>query len=235
MIKTTVASVSSVHPLTDSILQLSLCPEEFIQYRAGQYLHIISDGETYPYSIANAPLGSHKLELHIRHTRDNPYNHRMLKEIKDKGQITIEMPFGQCEVSRLSPDKPIIFMAGGTGFAPVKAIIEQLLADCDTRSIFLFWGARCGSDLYMEEMVLHWQRAVEHFHYYGCIDDKKSNALSNLVLKQLGDTLSMAQVVACGPFDMVYQARDAFVDRGLQAQSMFSDAFSFEDNDGNVL
>jgi CDP-4-dehydro-6-deoxyglucose reductase, E3 len=229
-VKTTksVAKVHSIHPLTDSILQLSLSPKTFVDYSAGQYLHILSLGETYPFSIANASLGSHKLELHIRHTLENPYNQSMLNEIKNKGEVLIEMPFGRCDITSLHPTKPIVFMAGGTGFAPVKAMIEQLLADCDERPIHLFWGARSMSDLYLEEMVLHWAKSVSHFDYHGLIDESKSNALSDKILKTIGKSLNTMQVVACGPFDMVYQARDTFVDKGFLPQWMFSDAFSFE-------
>ena len=76
------ARVESITPLTDSILQLILKPDVYIDYQAGQYLQIMHENEAFSYSIANAPLGSHQYELHIRHTRDNPYNQPMFAEIR---------------------------------------------------------------------------------------------------------------------------------------------------------
>ena len=117
--KQTQAHVESINPLTDSILQLILTPHDYIDYQAGQYLQIVSDNEPLSYSIANAPLGSHKYELHIRHSRDNPSNQWLLAEIKRTGSVTIQLPLGACDLSHLHPNKPILFIAGGTGFAPI--------------------------------------------------------------------------------------------------------------------
>lgn len=223
------AHVERVIPLTDSILQLILAPEEYIDYQAGQYLQIISGSEVFNYSIANAPLGSHKYELHIRHTRDNPYNQPLLAEIKRKGSVTIRLPLGECDVSHLYPDKPILFIAGGTGFAPVKAIIEQLLASGDPHAFELFWGARSQSDLYMDNKVTHWQTHVRHFNYFSQLSDTDKETLASMVLARHVKDLHDWQIVICGPFDMVYSTRDQLIDKGALPADLFSDAFSFEE------
>ena len=226
--KTTQAQIDSITPLTDSILQLILVPEEYIEYQAGQYLQIISETEALSYSIANAPLGSHKYELHIRHSRDNPLNQRLLAEIKRKGAVSIRLPFGECDLSHLHPDKPILFIAGGTGFAPIKAMIEQLLAAGEPRSFELFWGARSQSDLYMNEKVTHWQTHVRQFEYFSLLSNTSKITLATKVLTRHKQDLYDWQIVIGGPFDMVYNTRDQLLEHGALAENLFSDAFCFE-------
>lgn len=223
------AIVESITPLTDSILQLILLPETYIDYRAGQYLEILSAGETLSYSIANAPLGSHRYELHIRHSMDNPYNQRLLAEIKQKGAVTIHLPLGDCYLDKLNANKPVLFIAGGIGFAPIKAMIEQLLASGDSRNFELFWGARSQSDLYMNEKVGQWQSHVAHFQYFSLLSNSSKETLASMVLEQHHRDLKRWQFVIGGPFDMVYATRDILVAQGVSPQQLFSDAFSFEE------
>ena len=226
--KTTQAQIESITPLTDSILQVILAPDEYIDYQAGQYLQIISENEALSYSIANAPLGSHKYELHIRHSRDNPLNQRLLAEIKRKGAVSIRLPLGDCDLSHLHPDKPIIFIAGGTGFAPIKAMIEQLLAAGEPRPFELFWGARSQSDLYMDEKVTHWQTHVRHFQYFSLLSNTSNETLVTKALTRHAEDLGDWQIVISGPFDMVYGIRDQLMEHGASVTNLFSDAFSFE-------
>ncbi|MDP3269939.1 MAG: NAD(P)H-flavin reductase [Legionella sp.] len=224
------ARVEEITPLTDSIMQMVLVPDEFVDYKAGQYLQILFDNEAFSYSIANAPLGSHKYELHIRHSLDNPYNQRLFAHIKKHGSVTLSLPFGECNINRLAPDKPILFIAGGTGFAPIKAMIEQLLANADPRSFELFWGARSQSDLYMHEKVTGWQTHVSGFNYYSLLSDESKETLVSWVLSKHPDDLKNWQIVIGGPFEMVYNIRDVLLANGVLSEQLYSDAFSFEPN-----
>lgn len=226
--KTIQAQVDAISPLTDSIVQLILSPDEFIDYQPGQYLQILFDEEAFSYSIANAPLGSHKYELHIRHSPDNPYNQRLFAHIKDQGCVTLRLPFGECSINNLEPQRPIMFIAGGTGFAPVKAMIEQLLADADQRPFELYWGARSQSDLYMNEKVNSWAGHVSRFNYFSLLADVSKETLASCILKRHPKDLDEWQMVISGPFDMVYSTRDVLVDNGVSPGHLFSDAFSFE-------
>ncbi len=227
--KSFIAQVESITPLTDSILQLILAPEHYIDYRAGQYLEILFTGGSLSYSIANAPLGSHKYELHIRHSPDNWFSQQLLAEIKQQGAVTIRLPLGDCYLDKLQANKPILFIAGGTGFAPVKAMIEQLLATSDKRPFELFWGARSQSDLYMNNKVEQWQSHVAQFRYFSLSSNSSEDTLASLVFEQHHFDLNKWQFVISGPFDMVYATRDLLVAQGISLSELFSDAFSFEE------
>ena len=220
------ARVVSITPLTNSIMQLILKPDVYIDYQAGQYLQIIHDKEAFSYSIANAPLGSHQYELHIRHSKDNPYNQPLFAEIKRLGVVTIQLPMGDCNVSRLHPKKPILCIAGGTGFAPIKAMIEQLLADGESRPVELFWSARSQSDLYMDDKVLYWQSHLKHFSYFSLLSESNSMTLADMVLERHALDLHQWQIVISGPFDMAFSIRDTLVANGGLPENMFSDAFT---------
>ncbi|MFA6302571.1 MAG: NAD(P)H-flavin reductase [Legionella sp.] len=222
------AEVESFTPLTDSIVRLVLKPEHYVDYQAGQYLNILVDEEELSYSIANAPLGSHKYELHIRHSRDNINNQKLFAQLKMQGKARISLPFGECSMDKLDLKRPIIFIAGGTGFAQVKSMIEQLLASDDARSFELYWGARSQADLYLDEKVKQWQAHVPRFKYVSLISDEVKDRLGHTVVAHHGQDLAQWQIVLSGPFDMVFNARDVLLQQGIAANNLFADAFSFE-------
>jgi CDP-4-dehydro-6-deoxyglucose reductase len=225
----TQAKVDQITPLTDSIVLLVLKPEQYIDYEAGQYLNILGvHGQDLSYSIANAPLGAQHYELHIRHSPDNPHTQALFAQIKKMGHLSIELPYGCCSITNLDPDLPILFIAGGTGFAPIQAMIEQLLATQDPRAFELFWGARTQSDVYLDEKVLHWQSHVAHFTYYSFLSEISKEKLVSHFLMLHAEDLTAWQIVLSGPFEMIYSIRDVLIDRGMPARQLFSDAFSFE-------
>lgn len=222
------AHVEYISPLTDSIMQLVLVPEEYVDYQAGQYLQILFGEEAFSYSIANAPLGSHKYELHIRHSQENPYNQRLFAHIKEHGSVTISLPFGVCCIDRLDEYRPILFIAGGTGFAPVKAMIEHLLSNADSRAFELFWAARMQNDLYMDEKVTSWQAHISRFKYFSSLSEENTAPLVSLILARHLSDLQDWQIVISGHFEMVYSIRDTLIQYGVSSENLFSDAFSFE-------
>lgn len=224
------AQVERISPLTDSIIELILIPDTYQDYQPGQYLQISCGNEFLSYSIANAPLGSHKYELHIRHDKNNHYYQALFAEIKQEGAVYIRLPLGDCHLNKLTSESPIIFIAGGTGFAPVKAMIEQLLASGDQRPFELYWGARSQSDLYMDEKVRQWQTHVSYFRYFSLLPSGSTKEkLATLVMNQHPQDLSNYQIVIGGPFDMVYATRDTLLQAGVTQSQLHSDAFSFEE------
>ncbi|WED42984.1 NAD(P)H-flavin reductase [Legionella cardiaca] len=232
MTKPIIAQVESITPLTDSILQIILKPAKYVDYQPGQYLQILAPEGGLSYSIANAPLGSHQYELHVRHSPDNLANQRLLAEIKQQGAVKIRIPQGHCHLDKLQANKPILFIAGGTGFAPIKAMIEQLLATSDSRAFELFWGARSLSDLYMDEKVMQWQAHVKHFRYYSLLSNTSKETLASIILDHHPKDLPQWQIVIAGPFDMVFAIRDSLVAHGVPREQLFSDAFAFEEIKG---
>lgn len=222
------AEVERITPLTDSIIELVLAPEHYVDYKAGQYLQIRSGDEFLSYSIANAPLGSHKYELHIRHDQHSLSNQALFSEIKKLGVVSIRLPMGDCHLDKLEPQLPVLFIAGGTGFAPVKAMIEQMLATGDQRSFELYWGARSQSDLYLDDKVRQWAAHVAHFRYFTLLPTHDSKEkLASLVINQHKKNIADYQIVIGGPFDMVFATRDALVDAGALPSRLYSDAFGF--------
>lgn len=232
MTKQCEAELVQISPLTNSILQVRLKPETFIDYKAGQYLQIIVKDERLSYSIANAPLGVPYYELHIRHSGGDPYQQPLFSHLKQNGSCIIELPFGDCYLKKLAPKKPIIFVARGTGFAPIKAMIEEILAHDDQREIFLYWGAKEVCDIYHQNLVDQWQSHVTRFKVKTLLENKKEICLANEILKIDKDLLFQAQIVISGPFPMVYNIRDQLVQHGLSIDAMHSDAFAFESQFG---
>jgi len=233
--------VVQIKPLTTSILQVFLELPSPIEYEAGQYLEIVmADGRQLAFSIANAPLGSHQLELHIRHTPENEVSARLITDIKTQGSLQIMMPLGECTYRSLKPNMPIIFMARGTGFAPIKAIIEQLLTEGSTTPMHLYWGARNLADHYLDELPRSWAEHVETFEYTPvfCPEEPgeevsskwtgRSGDLVDLIAMDYYPDLEHYQVLAAGPFDLVFKARDVFERQGLLRSNMYADAFAFE-------
>lgn len=217
--------VHSVHPLTASILQVRLLLSEKIPYLAGQYLKLHIDDEVYPFSIANAPLGAAELELHIRHSRDNSITNAIIQHIKETPRLTLSLPFGECTLARVSDFKHLIFVAAGTGFAPVKAILEQLLADGDDRSVSLFWAARNEGDLYLDEQVLTWLKHMPNWEYTPYLTDRQpAQPLWQSIFESL-ESISASGLILAGPFERMFALKADLTAVNLKENQLFSDAF----------
>jgi CDP-4-dehydro-6-deoxyglucose reductase len=229
VVQKTEAIVEQMVPLTNTIMQLVLAPELYIDYQAGQYLQLLLGDTPLCYSIANAPLGSRKYELHIRHNHENRSDVGLFNQIKQHGRILLQAPFGMCDYQHLDRSKPILFIAAGTGFAPVKAMIEQLLTVGSKTPFELIWTARTKNDLYLDEKVNQWQNHVQQFHYTPLLTSLDKTSLIHVVLSRCAQTLPDWQIVLSGPFDMVYSTRDQLVAHGVSLNSLYSDAFQFED------
>jgi CDP-4-dehydro-6-deoxyglucose reductase len=206
-----------------------------LQYRAGQYLEILhKDMSPRPFSIANAPLDANYIELHIKHTEDNPFTLQVLADIREKNELRIAGPYGNCIYHR-EPQYPIILLAGGTGFAPFKAILEEALAEGLKRPIYLYWGTRTVADLYMHDLISRWAQNVPLFKYIPALSNKlpdphwtgKTGLIHEIVLAEHPD-LSSYHVYASGPPEMVFAAQRAFLACGLNQAFLYSDLFDYQ-------
>jgi CDP-4-dehydro-6-deoxyglucose reductase, E3 len=214
------------------ILHLKLPANERLQFLAGQYIDILlKDGTRRSLSMANAPHDDALLELHLRNY-GGPFSDYVFKAMKKKDILRFEGPLGTFFL-REDNAKPIILLASGTGFAPIKAIMEHAIHVADQRPLALYWGARMRKDLYMHELAEKWQR--EHgVRYVPVLSEAlpedgwqgRSGLVHHAVMADFPD-LSGHQVYACGAPAMVAAAhRDFTAQCGLSEDDFLSDAFT---------
>lgn len=215
-------------------LHLQLPASERLQFKAGQYIEfILKDGKRRAFSIASAPHDSEFLQLHIRVIPGGQFSEYAANELVEKAILRLEAPFGSFFL-REDSNKPIIFVAGGTGFAPVKGMIEHMLHHNIQRDIVLYRGARQLRDLYMHELCEKWAELIPNIRYIPILSEPaegddwqgRTGLVHQAVLDDIGD-LSGYQAYACGAPGMVDIAHQSFVQQGLEADEFFSDAFTF--------
>ena len=224
------------------IITLSLPMNEPMLYRAGQYVEfILKDGRRRAYSIANVPNneGVRQLELHVRKMPGGHFTEHVFGAMKLRDIQRIEAPLGTFFL-REDSDKPIIMLASGTGFAPIKAIVEQGLAnrsvDKPARPITLYWGGRKREDIYMADLAQSWADAHPHIKFVPVLSDAtpecawtgRDGFVHRAVMADYPD-LSGHQVYACGAPVMVDSARRDFVAQcGLPEEEFYADSFLTE-------
>ena len=228
----------SRHGSDVAILKLQLPASERFQFLAGQYLEfLLKDGQRRAYSIANAPEQEGPLELHIRHLPGGLFTDFVFAAkdpaLKEKDILRFEGPLGSFFL-REDSKKPIIFVAAGTGFAPIKSIIEQMQAKKIQRPISLYWGGRRPSDLYMNSLCETWAQDLPDFKYIPAISDAlpedtwdgRSGFVHEAVMTD-HPNLKDFQVYACGAPVMVNAARQDFSSQcHLPEEEFFADSFT---------
>ena len=236
-IRTMPARVERVErPAEDvAVLYLKLPTGERLQFLAGQYIDILlKSGKRRSFSMANAPHNDQLIELHVRKSPGGAFSSYVFDEMKERAILRFEGPLGTFYLRNDDSGKPLIFVAGGTGFAPIKAIIEHAFHHGDDRPIVLYWGARSKKDLYMPELPLQWQRDHPAFSYIPVLSEPlpgdewqgRTGFVHQAVLDDFSD-LSGYQVYACGAPAMTDLARQTFVEqRGLPEDEFYCDAFT---------
>jgi CDP-4-dehydro-6-deoxyglucose reductase len=233
-----VASLS--RPAPDVMLmKLQLPATVALKYRAGQYVEfILRDGARRSYSMANAPenLGEPPMiELHLRHMPGGRFTDHVFGAMKEKEILRVEGPLGSFFL-REDSDAPIVLLASGTGFAPIKAIVEHMRAKGIVRPTVLYWGCRRKSDLYLHEWALEAAAALPWLRYVPVLSEPtpedgwsgRTGLVHQAVMADLSE-LSAYQVYACGAPVMVDSARADFVARcGLPEDQFFADSFTSE-------
>ena len=221
-----------------AILKLQLPAAERFQFLAGQYLEfLLKDGQRRAYSIANAPEQEGPLELHIRHLPGGLFTDFVFGAVspalKEKDILRFEGPLGSFFL-REDSKKPIIFLAAGTGFAPIKSIIEQMQTKKIERPIELYWGGRRPSDLYLSDLCKTWEQEIPNFKYIPVISDGLPEdawrGRTGFVHQAVIDdhpSLKDFQVYACGAPVMVNAAREDFSSKcHLPKEEFFADSFT---------
>jgi CDP-4-dehydro-6-deoxyglucose reductase, E3 len=229
--KTLDASVYRVMKPADdvSIVHLRLPTGVRSKFRAGQYLQIeLEDGSRRNYSMANPPHESDSVQLHVRHVPGGKFSEGVLQTLEKGQKLRVELPFGQFSLQD-GATQPAILIATGTGFAPIKSIVEDAIKRKLDRPLHLYWGARRLEDLYLAELAQKWQKSGQlqfipvlsepHESWTG-----RRGFVHHAVLADFG-SLPGYQVYACGNPAMTNAARDAFLKAGLPEDDFFSDAF----------
>lgn len=231
--------VEKMELLTPDVMALKLkLPEtERLQFLAGQYLEILlKDGKRRAFSIANAPHDDAYIELQIRHVPDGHFGDFVFDGLKEKDLLRIEGPFGNYYVREQS-NRPIILVGGGTGFAPLKGMLEHLFYTGAKREIHLFCGVRSRQDLYMDDMVQQWLKQHKNLKYTPVLSEPReednwqgeTGFVHESVVRHHPD-LTNYDVYLSGPPPMVKAGMDLFYEKGLPETQIYSDSFEYSDD-----
>jgi len=198
-------------------------------YQAGQYLDVVlEDGQRRSYSMA-APAGSGLLELHIRHLPGGLFTDRVFGSLEQGQTLALEGPAGNFYLRAGST--PVVLLASGTGFAPIKAIVEDAIASQQQRPMRLYWGGRKAADLYMDDLCRSWAANLPWFEYVPVLSEGELNwsgrsGFVHQAVMQDFPRMNDCEVYACGAPVVVDAARRDFVSVcGLPAERFFADAF----------
>ena len=236
-VKTLPARIEKMNKLAPDVIEmfLRLPANENLQFLAGQYIDILlKDGRKRSFSLANAPAEGKPLELHIRHVPGGFFTEQVFTTMKERDILRFSGPHGGFYLHNEAA-KPVILLAGGTGFAPIKAIVEQAIADGYPHPLYIYWGAKTRVDLYQEALPATWANAHASIHYVPVLSEPatgddwqgRTGFVHRAVVADFPD-LSGFQVYACGSPVMIDVARKDFVaECGLPEEEFFSVAFTF--------
>jgi CDP-4-dehydro-6-deoxyglucose reductase len=218
------------------VMTLQLPANETLKFRAGQYIEfMLRDGKRRSYSLASPPDQDQPLSLHIRHMPGGLFTDQVFSTMKERDILRFEGPMGTFFV-REDSDKPMVLLASGTGFAPIKSIVEHLRAQNSTRQMTLYWGGRRPQDLYMDALCRQWEAILPNFTYVPVVsaaqpEDNwhgRTGFVHAAVLADLPD-LSGHQVYACGaPIVIESAKRDFIALSNLPEEEFYADAFTTE-------
>jgi CDP-4-dehydro-6-deoxyglucose reductase len=215
-------------------LRLKLPSAQRLQFLAGQYIDVLlKGGKRRAFSIASCPSLEDEIELHIRHVKGGDFTGFVFDELEVRDILRIEGPQGNFFIRNDQETRPMILMGGGTGFAPLKSMIENLLEQGDRREIYLYWGAQTREELYLDDVAASWADQHKHIFYRRAISSPESPAddafrgfVHQAVVADFPD-LSGFDVYMSGPPAMIDAARIAFAECGLDRQRLFYDSFEF--------
>ncbi|WP_284617901.1 2Fe-2S iron-sulfur cluster-binding protein [Aquabacterium humicola] len=228
------ARIDAIDRLAPDVLRLWLTLEDGarIHFAAGQYLNIVlEDGERRAYSFANAPHDNERIELHVRRVPGGRFTTRAFKHLKPGDMLDIEGPFGRFTLQ--DGHRPMLFIAGATGFAPIKSIVEDALARGIRRPIALYWGVRKREDLYMPELPERWAREhPQQIRFVAALSEPPADGswsgrtgLVHDVLLQDLRSLKGYELYACGSVAMIDNVLPRLLASGLDEAHCHSDAF----------
>jgi len=228
--------VSSKNHLCHDViaLRLALDNDERLQYHAGQYIEfILEDGKRRAFSIANAPHNDDLIELHIRHVNGGLFTDFLFESMPANSSLKLQGPMGSFYL-RENRNRPIIMVGGGTGFGPLKAMIEHIEYVGFDQPIHIFMGVRALRDLYMNDMAKQWMQNNQNLSFIPVLSEPmnednwqgETGFVHQIVAEKFPD-MSNFDIYMSGPPPMINAAVDLFTQQGAAKENMFSDSFEY--------
>jgi len=225
------AKVLSRTDINSDLIKVTLLPEKEWAFQGGQYLMLgpNKDCDLKPFSIASGPERLPEIELHIRNTHGSTWIEELFKALKPESDVEINGPFDHLNNRLPQKEKHVILLAGGTGYAPMKSILGELLSNDQYGSVSLYWGAQSADELYEHDELTTLVQAESKFHYYGCVSGDTESThwegftgyIHERVLMDFED-MSEIEILACGPKAMTEAALSSFTEQGLNPELFIS-------------
>lgn len=223
--------VHQMTSLTPYVYKVLLKPEQQLDFMPGQYLNfVMSDEDKRPFSIASAP-GSEFIELQIGAFGEDSYAMQVIERVKSSEKVTIEMPLGNAHL-RTTSERPLLLLAGGTGFSYIKSMFEYLVNNKSERHIMVYWGLREPSACYELEETQALLSQLPHASFIPVVEHPdeswqgKVGLVHQVAMKDI-NSFESYDIYLAGRFDMVGAIRGDFVNQGAEVEHMYADAFAF--------
>lgn len=223
--------VAQMTQVNDHVFHVELTTDKDFSFKAGQYLQVVmGEKDKRPFSIASAPHQSH-LELHIGATKQNSYAMEVLDKMREQGQIDVEVGLGEAYL-RPESERPILLLAGGTGFSYVQSIALHLAETQPDSQVTLYWGGKANQSMYADELMQQWADKHSNFSYVPVVEHPdegwqgKTGYVHLAVMEDIKN-LQDYDIYMAGHFDMMKVVRDDFLEKGAVREQMFADAFAY--------
>ncbi len=223
--------VESLSNLAETIFRVRLKPAQTVSFKAGQYLMVVmSEEDKRPFSIASSPEQPDEIELHIGASDHSPYAQQVIEQMRT-GQCTVELAAGDAWL-REDSERPLLLIAGGTGYSYVHSILHHHLHTGSQRPVHVYWGARSRDQLYDHEQLTALAKANPRLSYIPVLmfpDDDwhgRQGLVHERVLDDIQD-LDQYDIYVAGRFEMAGAVRKVFRDSGYKLDHLYGDAFAF--------
>ena len=223
--------VKSIEKLTAFVYKILLTPEVKVDFLPGQYLNfVMSEDDKRPFSIASAPQ-SEQIELQIGAFGEDSYAMQVIEKVKSSDTVQVEMAFGKAQL-REDNDRPLLLVAGGTGFSYIKSIFEHLVNTQSQRKVVVYWGLREPKACYELDKTAKTIGLLQAGSFHPVVEfpdeqwQGKSGMVHQVVMSDIDD-LSEYDIYLAGRFDMIGAVRDDFVEKGADINHMYADAFAY--------
>jgi len=223
--------IKSLESLTEFVYKVLLKPNKPVDFIPGQYLNfVMSEDDKRPFSIASAP-GDEFIELQIGAFAADSYPMQVIERIKATTEVTVEIPMGEAQL-RTTSERPLLLLAGGTGFSYIKSMFEYLAKQDSTRKVAVYWGLRELSAVYELEKTMQTISSITNATFDLVVETPHENwqgkvgMVHQVVMNDINN-LADFDIYLAGRFDMVGAVRKDFLEHGAVIEHMYADAFAY--------